>query len=245
MAWGSPSAQSSVPLKYKFLDGALKRKTRGNLLMLQLGPSVQAVRSVEGDDIRVTLHGNHIMTFFPNGSIQMYMAGWSTNLTRHWLYQAVPRYIVKKRPNKWTDPVWLYDGKHLFYDSMLVDGTDYELLSPSLPIYMNVPSEQAKALRKRILRMYDEVYLPHLRMLSLKGEERIGYGLVTLPTLADFFQPKDEAALVQTMVRSKTNYGDQWGDAIALFKDGMDRMYEGHVMLMKLFDAVPYQPKEK
>ena len=248
MGWRGPSAQSEVPLKYKFLDAALARKKRGTLGMVQLSHSVQAVRSVEEKDtIRIMLHGNHIMTFFPNGNIAMFMAGWSTNLTRHWLYQAVPRYIEKKKPNKWTDHVWLYQGRHKFYDGMLVDGTDYELIDTPRPMWMNVPSAQAKELRKRILHQYDEVYLPHLRMLSLKGdgEERIPMQFAALPTLADFFQPKDEVKLVYDMCTSNPSTTHQWGDAIALFRDGMDRMYEKHVRLLKLFDAVPYQPKEK
>lgn len=250
MAWGSPSAHSKVPLKYRFLAGALRDKRlskRGNLDMIVLGPNTEGRWSKEDNvAIDVTLHTHRILTFHPDGRIQMYMAGRPSNLTRHWLYQAVPRHISKRRPNKWTDHVWLYRDQYLFHEGMTVDGNkDYELIGNPMPIWMNVPSAQAKQLRKRVLQQLEEVYMPHLRMLSIRGEQRIPMQFSALPTLAQYFQPKDEGILVLDMCTSNPSTTHEWGEAIKLFKDGMDRMYEKHVLLLKLFDAVPYQPKEK
>ena len=251
MTWGS-YAQSKIPLRYARLDTALhdkRKKGRGYIDKLLVGNNVEVYRK-DDDTIVLKLHNTEIVTLYSNGHKRIHVNGWHTPTTYNWVWQAVPVNFRRVKPNKWTDAIIFYmspDGRHTqYYDGMLVNKDNAHIGTPPL-LTKVIPNEEAKALRTQLLRAYKERYLPHLNMMSAKGEERIRGAWVSgsMPTLTDLLKEGDEYRLTHAAIECAAGYWEPWSLAHKIFMKYLDKVYEEAVHHQQLFDVVPYEYNPK
>jgi hypothetical protein len=239
-----------VRLNYESLKKAIADKgNRGYKGQVQCGNSVWARLDPSEDCIHLKLHNTDIITFYPNGHRVLRGGGWANSqTTQGWWWEARIR-VGNYRANEWTEPIAVYYPPEQqprmtpFYDGMRINMYGV-LLSQHKPLTKNVPSAQAKALRKRMLGVFNEVYLPHLRLMSLKSGP-LEFVWINPPTLQEYLEPDDDVRIVTKVVQSQARYGSAWEQAPKLFRNWMDAQYRNHVKVLQLFDAVPYNPEEK
>lgn len=247
--WGARGS-SSVPLNYAALNSALKERAANNRVRNKedlplYSRNVHAYR--KGADIALRLHNTEIVHFHPDGTQSLFMGGWNTVLTWHWLGEAhCPIYHSKR--DRWNDSVSMIFGAK-FYDGIHVDARNGVVLSERFPIPWKVPSVEAKALRRRLTKLaqvYREFAMLHAGNQGKNFEctyRRSDQDILAIDPATHEF----DLNLYSQLTAPMYSYGYRFHrvvDPYAVLQRYLASVYESTVRKQELFDVTAVQPKE-
>lgn len=256
--WGHSHRSSPFPLNYERISRELEeRKTKKGIRnrdhVVVNRPNVIAHR-VAADAVALKLHSTDIVTWFANGDRLFDGGGWSqSQTTRHWWWQAERFRVWNKRINKWSEQYTLcrIDGYVYPFNGMLrIDGAGHKLdEAKAEPIMKRLPNAEAKAYRKHIRAMLRTHYQPHCNMLStMDWQEKYQNGQVPNRTMYNLITAVEKGE-VDLDLLDAVLWTYRWGSykehhPFVLFMSWAMRQVDAHVKQHRMFDEVPYQPKE-
>lgn len=249
MAYGSPSASSSIELNYAPIVRALeekKSKGRGYTdKVIVHAPNVYVHRNKGGDNVYLHLHNTDIVEFRPDGTKALFAGGWHLNqLTRHWWWQAVPGlHFSNAAPNQYSDKQLFTSTGHyggswsLYYDGMVVDASGHRISEVKYGV-KRLPNAEAKALRKKWLEVMKREYMPHVDMFAASNTPLFPYNQV---------QP---AHTIEMLKKGEFDY-EVMRTAMVIASSSerasMERyvrnIWVHYIKIYNLLDEAPYLPK--
>lgn len=125
---------------------------------------------VPDQPIMLRLYRTDVVTWYPNGDVELACGGYETPTTRKWISVGTPAnvWVGNTKPNRWTSSVWAVMANGItsrFYDGIRLN-KDGRIISKIKPVEKYVPDKETCKEFQKAMKHFRKVYLPFVAMLE-------------------------------------------------------------------------------